>query len=138
LAETIPGRHYRNRQVFQDEAAALAYFRNVVEDHAQGGTSTTEIKDLLGAEYLPKYQNLLRYIPPEQLHQVDTVPLGSGANGAIFGALWKPPPALLSTLQPPDRNLPVVLKRTLPTFSADDSLKKILHEVNPLNKTLLA
>lgn len=84
LLETIPGRQYRARQDYQNEKAALDYFRNLVEESTQNGPSNSELRELLGADYVPRYQGLLTFIPNQQLHDVDPVRAGTKRLGRVF------------------------------------------------------
>ena len=112
LLETIPGRQFRSRLENQDQEAAVIYFRNVVEDAAQPRINPPELRSLIGTDYKPKYHGLLSYIPPEQLTFEDiSKPLGSGLNGAVYGALWNWPQALLCTMQHAEPQLRVVVKK---------------------------
>jgi hypothetical protein len=130
LLETIPGRNYRLRrgQEFLDRTGGL-YFRNVIEAHAQQQNDDAKLNVLLGPKYNPNYQYMLRYIHPEQLTDFTPKPLGSGTFGAVYGALWRPPPAFLHSMQHNESSLAVVVKHILPEFDRTEAIQKILYEV---------
>lgn len=138
LLETIPGRQYRAKKNSQGHMAALLYFRNIVEDHAQQRDSEAHIKAILKADYSPEYQNMLRYLQPEHFVQVDPKPFASGANGAVYGAVWRPVTGLCS-MQPEEPEVAVVLKQIRSDFTVTESLRKIIHEVRSFqNYSLLS
>jgi hypothetical protein len=141
LLETLPGLRYRNREKHQDKAAALSYFRNLVEAHATDTLDSTTVRDIIGLEpgYTPLFEHSLRVVPPEQL--VDIIfdkPLGKGENGAVYSAKWRKPPGQLATTNDGDRELDVVLKEVLPREgSSQDPVKKLLKEVRNIVPYLL-
>lgn len=134
LLETIPGRQYRMRQKFQDFTAAPRYFQNLVEDHVRPTDSDANIRAILGSDYKPKYQSMLRYIPPQQFLHIDTEILGEGQNGAVYGAIWERPAPVLCGVQAQEASfdgpgLPVVVKRIKPKSSNSGRVQKIIREV---------
>jgi len=91
ILETIPGRHFRSRQAHQGKSAAHRYFRQIIENQFQPNLQLHQkVKEVLGDSYHQKY-DLLRYIPPEQLTKIDSLPFSRGKYGAVYGAIWKRP-----------------------------------------------
>jgi hypothetical protein len=135
LLETIPGRQYRMRQKFQDFTSASRYFCNLVEQHAHPTDSDAKIRAIMGSDYRPRYQSMLRHIPPDQFLHVDTEVLGEGQNGAVYGAIWKPPEPFLCSVQAETQRagtgLPVVLKKVKPKAGNSGHIAKFLCEVSP-------
>ncbi|KAL3460054.1 kinase-like domain-containing protein [Aspergillus heterothallicus] len=100
LLETIPGMRFRSRIKRQDKVAALRYFRNLVEAHAQGQPTGSAVRHLLGLEgsYKPLYAHSLRIIPEDQLYDIIwDQPLGRGMNGSVYSAMWFKPAGYLAT-----------------------------------------
>ena len=82
----------------QDIEAALKYFRNVIEAHHGGTLHQRPVIDLLGQHNaLPYFDKSLYIIPPSQLSEVSSSPIGHGSNGKVFGALWQRPTGALAT-----------------------------------------
>jgi hypothetical protein len=134
LLETVPGRQYRVRLNSQNTGAAHLHFLNLAEEHANPTSGNAIIKAILGRDYDPRYQNLLRYIPSDHFLHIDKPCLGQGQNGVVHGAILRQPePALCATLafQPPfdGPGLPVVVKRIKPKSSTSREISAILREV---------
>ena len=129
LLETLPGRQYRARHDVQGSQSALVYFRTLVEDHAKSRENDAQVKAILNTDFDPQYQTMLRYLPPGEFVSIDSAPFASGANGAIYGAVWKRSVAGLCSMNFQETEVAVVLKQIRPQFSGLDSLKKIIHEV---------
>ncbi|TDL17276.1 hypothetical protein BD410DRAFT_794434 [Rickenella mellea] len=130
VLETIPGIHFRVRQRHHSEGAALTYFRDIVEQRVRETESFALIKSILGDDYQMRYEHVLRYIDPHDVHSISTDPLGEGENGVVYGATWTQPPAFLCTMQPSESEVPVVLKQVHPKFGEPDGIRKSLRELD--------
>ena len=122
------------RQKFQDYTAAPRYFQNLVEDHVHPTDNDANIRAILGSDYKPKYQSMLRYISPQQFLHIDTEILGEGQNGAVYGAIWERPVPVLHGVQAQESSfdgpgLPVVVKKVKPKSSDSSRIPKIIREV---------
>ena len=117
------------RDIFftMDELRALRWFRQEV-DHMSTSSQTQDMKDILGADYKPRYERLLHFIPFEQFRDVVIEPLDHGKFGAVLPATWCRP---CSMEHKEAKDVPVVLKRVLPTLRMSDrkKLEKFLYEV---------
>jgi hypothetical protein len=133
LLETLPGLRFRSRRSHQDTVAALTYFRNIVEAQASGNLDRTSVRDIIGMEpeYIPLYEHSLRVIPESQLFDVSwDEPIGTGENGAVYGAMWRKPPGHLATSKTHETELPIVLKEVIPRCGVSiDPVKKLIKEV---------
>jgi hypothetical protein len=81
--------HFRKLWDDQDQMAAAKYFRRFVDDHRYG--TPLQLRDVLGNEFDPSYEELLNIIPFEQFVNIDRNSLGSGARGSVYRATWKCP-----------------------------------------------
>ena len=104
------------------------YFRNLVEGHEQKEPSLDILRQILGDQYSPKYKNLLRMIPENQITHVQEEPLGEGVNGAVYAARWNRPPGCLTTTK--NEHTPVVLKQILSKYGEEEMGRKLIHEVS--------
>jgi hypothetical protein len=86
LLETLPGTRFRSISKVVDEAAAVQFFRGLVENKIQGRTES--LPEVLGMNFQPKYENLLTLIPHSQISKIDPVPLGEGERGVVYRAVW--------------------------------------------------
>jgi hypothetical protein len=124
---------FRSRIKYQDKASALAYFRNLVEAHASGTLDISPVRNLVGLEpsYSPAFEHSLRLIPEEQLSSISwQEPLGKGANGVVYSALWHRPPGILASSQQKKLDEDVVLKDVQSqTTSLQASRNRIIKEV---------
>ena len=122
------------RQKFQDFTSASRYFCNLVEQHAHPTDGDAKIRAIMGSDYKPRYQNMLRYVPPDQFLHVDTEVLGEGQNGAVYGAIWKRPEPFLYSVKAETSfvgsGLPVVLKKVKPKSGNSGHIRKFLREVS--------
>ena len=87
---------------------------------------TQDMRDILGAVYKPRYERLLHFIPFEQFRDVE--PFGRGKFGDVHSATWR----RSSSMEHKEaKDIPVVLKRVLPTLRMSDrkKLEKFLCEV---------
>ncbi|KAN0066969.1 Protein kinase-like domain containing protein [Elaphomyces granulatus] len=134
LLETIPGLRFRSRKKYQDNVAALTYFRNLVEAHATDTLDVSSVRNIIGLEpgYTPLFEHSLRVIPEEQLFNISwDEPLGEGENGAVYRAMWRKPAGHLATTRTGDQELHVVLKDVLSRRgTSQDPLKKLLKELD--------
>jgi hypothetical protein len=119
---------FRSRIKRQDKVAALGYFRNLVEVHAQGRPTDSTARDLLGLEGSgnPLFAHSLRVIPGDQLYDITwDQPLGRGKNGAVYSALWRKPAGYLATTASDEQQQAVVLK----DVASHSSVAKLVKEV---------
>lgn len=140
LLETLPGLRFRSRRKYQDEVAALTYFRNLVEAHATDDLDRSNIRNIIGLEpeYIPIYEHSLRIIPESQLFDISWgKPIGKGEHGAVYGALWRKTPGYLATMRPDEKEVPIVLKEIIPRAGISrDPFKKLIKEVSPYDLLL--
>lgn len=74
---------------------------------------------------------MLRYLHAEQFIRLGPKPFASGANGEVFGAVWKQSAVTLCSMAPDEPELDVVLKQIRSEFKGSEGLKKMIHEVLP-------
>lgn len=142
ILQTIPGIRFRSRWDHQDEESAISYFRNLVEAHAMNAVDQSSIRDIIGleAEYIPRYEYSLRFIPPDELdfaHIEWDKPLGKGDNGAVYASTWRRPPGVLLTTWSGEMKV-VVKEVQLRDGENRDVLRKFMKEVSlqmPLGET---
>lgn len=100
-----------------------------MESHAREEPSLDVLQQMLGDNYSPKYENLLRLIPENQITDVQPEPLGEGVNGAVYAAPWNRPSGRLITTKR-QQNTPVVLKQILSKHGEEEMEKKLIQEVS--------
>ncbi|KAH8745587.1 kinase-like domain-containing protein [Hyaloscypha finlandica] len=110
LLQTIPGYQYRNKKIEQDEQAAKKMFRNWLQRELdrRSGREQKQLKEAMGLQYNPKYENLLDLIPAEEITRVYPDALGEGARGTVYHATWHRPKRV-GDLEA--KNLEVALKK---------------------------
>ena len=129
LLETIPGIQYRSRQEEQDSTSAKLYFRNVIEARESKFEPAATLRKILGQGVpLAPFINFLHVIPADELTITSDLPIGQGANGEVYAAVWKKSQGALTTTAYEAKEVQVVLKRVRPTKDKDD-LQKLMHEV---------
>jgi hypothetical protein len=137
LLETVPGLQFRSRTEHQDIQAALKYFRNVIEAHHAGTLHQRTVLDFLGPDNaLPYFDKSLQIIPQTQLSEVSSNPIGHGANGAVYAALWQRPTGALATTNRAASQISVVLKEILPAGRGVNTLQRLLREVRSSSSSL--
>lgn len=119
---------FRNIVMTLDELNGLRWFRQEV-DLMSMGSQGQDMRDILGEDYKPRYERLLRFIPFEEFENVETEPLGHGKFGEVLLAVWQRP---RSTEHKTPKAIPVVLKRVLPDLKMANRkrLEKFLYEVH--------
>ncbi|KAH8689276.1 kinase-like domain-containing protein [Phaeosphaeriaceae sp. PMI808] len=134
LLETIPGMRFRGRIKGQDKVAALTYFRNIVEAHANGSLEDSTIRDIVGLDASKnlQFEHSLRVIPEHQLLDIHwDKPIGQGKNGAVYAGIWHKPVGHLATTRAGERDMKIVLKDVLPrSGTSEEPLKKLLKELD--------
>lgn len=121
---------FRSRITHQDTEAAIKYFRNVVEAHHAGSLHLHIIADLLGSgNTRPYFDKSLQIIPENQISEISPNPIGRGANGAVYAAMWQRPPGILATTTHKAALISVVLKEIFPVNREPDTLGRLLREV---------
>jgi hypothetical protein len=125
---------FRNIYFTMDELRALRWFRQEV-DHMSTLSQTQDMRDILGADYKPRYERLLHFIPFEQFRDVVIEPLDRGKFGAVLPATWCRPSSMEHKNA---KDILVVLKRVLPTLRLSDrkKLEKFLYEVCSIQYSL--
>ena len=111
--------------------AARRYYETLALYSLRGGRDEAKaaLQQALGSEYKPYYEALLRFIPPSEICDIQTVALASGANGSVHSATWRRPANILQYRM--DESLQVVLKRMHGSDTASTSaLKKFCREVS--------
>ena len=93
--------------------------------------SPKKLHEILGIEVPLKYEELVDLIPLQQLESVEPEPIGEGARGTVYKAIWRCPQL---TDMPAPKVIPVVLKEI--RASAPNHLKRFFQEVGPLGLTL--
>jgi len=118
---------FRNISLTMDELNGLRWFRQEV-DHISKRTHTLDLREILGEDYKPRYERLLRFIPFEELEDVEIEPLGHGKFGVVLPATWKRPRSMEHKAE---KSIPVVLKHVLPDLKMSNrkKLEKFLYEV---------
>lgn len=104
----------------------------MVEAHAAGRLDDSNIKEILGpCGYSSLYEFSLQIIPEEQISDINWLtPLGRGANGAVYEAKWRRPPAYLSTMRTGDQSIDIVLKDVIPrSKKSTDTMSTFFKEV---------
>lgn len=126
---------FRSRIKGQDKVAALTYFRNIVEAHANGSLEDSTIRDIVGLDASKnlQFEHSLRVIPEHQLLDIHwDKPIGQGKNGAVYAGIWRKPVGHLATTRAGERDMKIVLKDVLPrSGTSEEPLKKLLKEVRP-------
>lgn len=91
--------------------------------------TTPDLNAILGDNFSPFYEKLLRFIPFGQLHDMQKEPLGRGKFGSVYAATWRPPRGALDVRQ--YINQPVEIKLGLADSRQSEQarLKRYLHEV---------
>jgi len=112
----------------------MTYFRNLVEAHAAGTLSDRAVEQLLGPENAsPHFDKSLRIISPDQIFQRSDVPIGRGANGVVYAALWRRPPGVLASMRKTASEVAIVMKEITPRILNPDIIQKFLTEVRDPN-----
>jgi hypothetical protein len=118
----------------QDQTAALAYFRNIVEAHSNDSLEDSATRDIIGLDVGKnlQFEDSLRIIPEHQLVNIHwDKPIGQGGNGAVYTGIWRKPVGHLATTRVGERDMKIVLKDVLPRLGTSEKpLKKLLKEVS--------
>ena len=133
---------FRSRCKYQDQKSAMIYFRNLVEAHAAGPNGTQYLRDALGLEatYAPVFEHSLRLIREEDLSEISwDEPLGRGANGIVFSAIYHRHPGMLASSKAAESRVSVVLKDILSrSGNLIAARKKLIKEVKADQFTRIA
>jgi hypothetical protein len=121
VLETLPGIKFRALLKQNNRSAALEYFRTLANEANEA--SKESLQTAIGLNFQPRFENLLKLIPFEQIVHVDPSPM-RGAHGAVFRATWARPASIgVANAE--------IRKVALKTVNTADGLdrNKIFHEV---------